>query len=137
MDDVELRKLVQGFKGSALFEIVSVAAFTGARRNEIPALRWSDLDMQKKEITIERAAEETKARGLRLKGPKNERGKRTITIDDDLFALLLPVRERQAHRQGRHKRRGDHWQSVEGNFRQLKPLWVQIGSKAQNVAKAF
>jgi hypothetical protein len=33
----QLRTLVQGFKGSALFAIVATAAFTGARRNEILA----------------------------------------------------------------------------------------------------
>jgi integrase len=94
LDDDQLRKLVQGFKGSSLFGIVSLAAFTGARRNEILALRWSDLEVQKKELRIERAIEETKAHGLRTKGPKKESHKRTITIDDDLLALLLSEREK-------------------------------------------
>jgi integrase len=31
---------------------------------------------------------------LRIKGPKTERGKRTITIDDDLIGLLLAERDR-------------------------------------------
>ena len=93
LDDQELRKLVQGFKGSSLFGIVSVAAFTGMRRNEILALRWSDLDPQKKTLRIERSVEETKAHGLRFKGPKRESHKRTITIDDDLLALLLAERD--------------------------------------------
>jgi integrase len=44
LDDDQLRTLIGGFKGSSLFGIVSTAAFTGARRNEILALRWSDLD---------------------------------------------------------------------------------------------
>jgi integrase len=73
---------------------VAVAAFTGARRNEILALRWNDLDVAAKTLRIERAEEETKAHGLRIKGPKTERGKRTITIDDNLIALLLAERER-------------------------------------------
>ena len=93
LDDDQLRKLVQAFKGGVLFPIVSVAAFTGAREGEILALRWSDLDPQKKELRIERATEETKAHGIRLKGPKKESHKRTITIDDDLLALLLLERE--------------------------------------------
>ena len=94
LDDEQLRRLLKGFKGSALFPIVSVAAFTGARRNEILALRWSDLDPQKKELRIERALEETKAHGIRIKGPKKEKHKRTITIDDDLLALLLSERDK-------------------------------------------
>jgi integrase len=55
----QLRALVRGFKGSALFPIVAVAAFTGARRNEILALRWEDLDVAAKTLRIERAIEET------------------------------------------------------------------------------
>jgi integrase len=94
LDDEQLRKLVQGFKGSSIFGIVSVAAFTGMRRNEILALRWSDLDPQRKTLRIERAIEETKTHGIRFKGPKRESHKRTITIDDDLLALLLAERDK-------------------------------------------
>src|SRR5262249_49086465 len=83
-----------GFKGSALYIIVAVAAFTGARRNEILALRREDLDPTHQTLRIERALEETNAHGVRIKGPKTERGKRTITIDDDLLALLLAQKER-------------------------------------------
>ena len=94
LESEQLRSLVQGFRGSVLFPIVAVAAFTGARRNEILALRWEDLDIAAKTLRIERAAEETEKHGLRIKGPKTERGKRTITIDDDLIALLVAERER-------------------------------------------
>jgi integrase len=94
LDDDQLGQLVRGFKSSSLFGIVSVAAFTGARRNEILALCWTDLEPQKKELRIERAVEETKKHGLRIKGPKKESHKRTITIDDDLLALLLSEREK-------------------------------------------
>jgi integrase len=90
----QLRSLVQGFRSSILFPIVAVAAFTGARRNEILALRWIDLDVAAKTLRIERAIEDTNAHGLRMKGPKTARGKRTITINDDLIALLLAERER-------------------------------------------
>jgi integrase len=94
LDDEQLRKLIQGFKGHDLFTIVSTAAATGARRNEILALRWSDLDPQKKALRIERALEETKAHGIRFKGPKKDSHKRTITINDDLIALLLSERDK-------------------------------------------
>ena len=93
LDADELRALVHGSKASALFPIVAVAAFTGARRGEILALRWQDFDPDAKTLRIERAVEETEEL-LQIKGPKPERGKRTIEIDDDLVALLLTERER-------------------------------------------
>jgi integrase len=58
------------------------------------ALRWSDLDVAAKTLRIERAIEDTNAHGLRTKGPKTARGKRTIVIDEDLIALLMVERER-------------------------------------------
>jgi integrase len=94
LDAEQLRTLVRGFRHSPLFPIVAVAAFTGARRGEILALQWDDLDVANKTLRIERAIDVTLKYGLRVKGPKTERGKRTITIDDDLIALLLAERDR-------------------------------------------
>ena len=95
LDAEQLRSLIEGFRGSALYAVVAVAAFTGARRNEVLALRWSDLDVGSRTLRIERAIEETGAFGLRLKLPKTgARGQRTITIDDDLIALLVAERKR-------------------------------------------
>jgi integrase len=48
-----------------------------------------------KTLRIERALEETKAHGLRFKGPKKESHKRTITIDDGLIKVLTAAREKQ------------------------------------------
>jgi integrase len=94
LEENQLRVLLAGFKDSVQFPIVAVAAFTGARRNEILALRWSDLDPAAKTLRIERAVEETMAGGRQLKEPKTRRGTRTIQIDDDLVALLLAEREK-------------------------------------------
>lgn len=90
----QLRSLVQGFRNSSLFLIVAVAAYTGARRGEILALQWSDLDVAAKALRIERSVDETNAHGLRIKGPKSARGVRTISIDDGLITLLVAERER-------------------------------------------
>jgi integrase len=80
LEEDELQRLLAGFKG--------------ARRNEVLALRWSDLDAGNKKLRIERAIEKVKKEPLALKGPKREKHKRTITIDDDLIALLLGEREK-------------------------------------------
>jgi integrase len=93
LDAKQLEALVQSFRGSSIYEIVAVAAFTGARRNEILALRWTDLDPVAKTLRIERSLEESRGAIQRFKGPKRESHKRTITIDDALVRLLLSVRE--------------------------------------------
>jgi integrase len=66
---------------------------TGARRNELLALQWTDLDVANKKLRIERALERTR-QGSALKLPKSKRSIRTIDIDDALLALLLSMRER-------------------------------------------
>jgi integrase len=100
LDKEQLVSLVRGFRRSALYPIVAVAAFTGARRNEILGLQWSDLDAGAKTLRIERALEETKGpvRGegptRKLKEPKRASHKRTIQIDDALIAILLSERDK-------------------------------------------
>ena len=74
LDSDQLRTLVQGFRGTVFFGIVAVLAFTGARRNEVLALRWEDFDSDAKTLRIERAVEHIREHGKQIKGPKTERG---------------------------------------------------------------
>lgn len=97
LDQDQLTTLLNGFRGTTLFPIVALAAYTGARRGEVLALRWVDLDIEAKTLRIERAVDETKAHGLRFKGPKTERGRRTIVIDDGLVALLTAELAKRSH----------------------------------------
>jgi integrase len=95
LDETELGTLVAGFKPSAgMFPVVALAAATGARRNELLALRWIDLDVEKKSLRIERALEVTKKFGFRYKPPKTKRGLRTVALDDGSIAILLTEKEK-------------------------------------------
>ena len=93
LDEEQLGKLVNGFRRSPLFEIVAIAAYTGMRRNEILALRWSDFDATGKKLRVERAIEQTKA-GISFKPPKTKRGYRTVEIDDQLVGILRAAHEK-------------------------------------------
>jgi integrase len=93
LNESELARLIEGFRTSTIFPIVVLAAATGMRRNEILALRWTDLDVETKSLRIERAWEPTKKFGLRLKPPKTERGLRTVGLDAATLSILLAVRE--------------------------------------------
>lgn len=94
LSETDLADLIAGFRSSSVFPIVALAAATGARRNELLALRWSDLDTAKKTLRIERALEQTKKFGIRVKSPKTKRGFRTIDLDDGTIAVLLREKER-------------------------------------------
>ena len=74
-------------KGHPLFPIVYLALATGMRRGELLALQWGDVDLERGTLRVERAVEETKT-GLRLKPPKTEQGRRTITLPAEAVGVL-------------------------------------------------
>jgi integrase len=103
LEEDALSALVAGFKGGSLYVIVAIAAYTGMRKGEILALRWIDVDLDAKTISITRNVQETKIRPtpatgpktrLSVKEPKTKRGRRTIQIDDGLCELLRHERDR-------------------------------------------
>jgi integrase len=89
--------VLRHLNGRALRPIVSFLLGTGARRGEVLALRWQDLDLDKGVVRIERAVEQTKA-GLRIKAPKTKAGKRSVTISPWLVAELRAHQARQQER---------------------------------------
>jgi len=72
LEEGELRTCFGASRTRLLFPIVAVAAFTGARRNEILALRWTDLEtLVNKNPAIERAVKQVRKQPLTVKEPKN------------------------------------------------------------------
>jgi integrase len=71
----------------SMFPIVALAIGTGARRGEIAALTWADIDLQGANLRIERALEQT-ASGLRVKAPKTAAGRRSISLPAFTVAAL-------------------------------------------------
>ena len=61
------------------------------RRGELCGLYWRNLNLDVATVRIEASLEQTKA-GLRLKEPKTESGKRTITIDADTVDMLRKLK---------------------------------------------
>jgi integrase len=69
--------------------------FTGARRGEVLALRWPDVDLDRKEMTIRRALEQTVEFGTRIKQPKTRAGARSISLPDIVVEILREHRRQQ------------------------------------------
>jgi integrase len=89
----ETRRLVAFFKGHPLYLLVVLALACGARRNELLALQWVDLNEKAKTLRIERSLERVDGSSTN-KAPKTSRGVRTVTLDDEVLALLLAEREK-------------------------------------------
>jgi integrase len=81
--------------GRPIYAPALTSLFTGARRGEVLALRWCDVDLDRKEIAIRRALEQTVEHGTRVKEPKTKSGKRTISLPDIVVDLLREHRRQQ------------------------------------------
>jgi integrase len=75
--------------------VAMVAVFTGLRLGEALALRWSNVDLDRKILRTVEALEQTKRFGIRFKTPKSKAGKRDITLPDLLVDALRGHRKAQ------------------------------------------
>lgn len=71
--------------------LIQLAIYTGARRGELVALKFSDIDFDNYKITIERTAYKLKGEPTKTKPPKDYET-RTITINDSCIQLLKLLR---------------------------------------------
>jgi integrase len=78
------------------YPAVAFAAYTGARRGEVLALRWSDVHFEQRSVTIARSITEK----LEFKAPKNDRS-RTISMLETLCSIL------RTHQEAQGKQRSD------------------------------
>lgn len=73
--------------GPNLKVLYRILAYTGMRKSEALALRWSDIDHIKGTVTIARTAAMTK-NGLITQETKTEAGMRTISLDQGTLAII-------------------------------------------------
>ncbi len=99
LNPVGVAQLLQAAQGTELTAIVAVAIGTGLRRGELLALRWSDVNLDARRLTVHRSLETVK--GLtRTKPPKTVRSARTIALP--LFVTdILRAQRQQQEAQGR------------------------------------
>jgi integrase len=94
LNAAQMADVLKACKGHALYPIVALALGTGARRGEILALPWSNVDLEGGTVKIERSLEETRD-DLRFKEPKTRHGRRTITLPASAIEALKEHRKRQ------------------------------------------
>ena len=104
LTEVELRKLLDEAKNPSsrskkrgylsaqpwFHPAVAFASYTGARRGEVLALRWSDVNFELRSVTIARSITER----MEIKAPKNDKS-RTVSMPQPLVAILEAHRAEQ------------------------------------------
>ena len=94
--------------------LLQLALFTGARRGELVALKFSDIDFDENKITIERAAYKLSGQKIQFKPPKyNE--PRTVTVSPTCIEMIKLL---QQEKQQEAQRLGTQWHEREWLFTQ-------------------
>lgn len=93
-DTDQVTAILDRMRPTRMYVPVLLAIMCGLRRGEIAALRWRNIDLERRSISIIESAEQTDD-GVRYKAPKNERG-RTVAISASVADELRRCRARQA-----------------------------------------
>ena len=102
----ELKTFFAGVEGHRLSSFYRLSAYTGARRGELVALRWTDMDLDKGIITISKNRTRVRNEVIEQDSTKGGEGRRTIDID------LETTRIMKAHKVRQNQERlllGEHW----------------------------
>lgn len=90
--------LLRAAEGTEFYLPILMGLCTGLRRGEILGVRWSDISIYDRTLTVNQSLEQTRSGGLRFKSPKSKRGRRKISIPGLLVDALEPHRHEQANR---------------------------------------
>ena len=97
MSETDLHLFLEYAKGSPYYTFFYVGLFTGMRRAELLALRWSDVDLELCQISVTRSMQyiQAAAPGNRIsfKEPKTTKSKRSIALSP---STAITLREHQA-----------------------------------------
>ena len=108
LQEEDVAKLLEALQDApAQYSVITqLALLTGARRGEICALRWSDIDLDAGVISINRTVQNIAGRGTVFTAPKTKRSRRCIKIGPECVQLL---REYRQHQRAERLRMGTAW----------------------------
>lgn len=91
----ELKTLLGELEDHRLFAFFRVLAYTGARRGEVLALRWSDLEFENATLTISKNRTRIGKTVIEQESTKGGDGRRTVQLGAETLKLLKDHRKRQ------------------------------------------
>lgn len=104
LDGEQVKSLLEqvGERAPHFYVMVLLAISTGMRRGELYGLRWVDVDLASRVVSIKQAAQRIKGRGVFFKEPKTARSKRSIPIPKSVAQALAAHRVEQAEKRIAH-----------------------------------
>ena len=120
----QLRTFLETLKEHAPYQMYvafRVMAFTGMRKGELAALKWSDVDFENGTISINKTVAFNNAGKFHIQTPKTRKSIRTISIDDTTLNALKTWKNelrKELFKQGKNIDKGDGFifHTQKGNF---------------------
>ena len=95
-NEEEIIEFLEFAKNSKYYELFYLALFSGMRRSELLALRWSDIDLELGQVYVTRGLQQLKDSSLIFTQPKSEKSRRTIALPPSATAILKEYRNHVA-----------------------------------------
>jgi len=75
--------------------IVFVALFTGLRRSEIMGLKWENVDLENRVLSVRRIRQSLTGMGTIVKAPQNDHSIRSIALPEMVVNVLKEYKQMQ------------------------------------------
>jgi integrase len=95
MNEDDLNKFLEAAQGTPYYILFYLALFTGMRRSEILALRWSDVDLILCNIYVTRSLHHLRSGENVFRSPKTAKGRRIVSLSPSTALLLREFKDKQ------------------------------------------
>ena len=95
MNEDELQIFLAEAKKTPYYAMFYTFLFTGMRRSELLALRWSDVDLLMCQISVTQTLHHLRDGSLVFRQPKTAKGRRSISMSPSLALVLKEHKEKQ------------------------------------------
>lgn len=93
LDLPEVLAFLGAASGTDQFVVAHLAIYTGLRRSEVCGLRWSDVDLEARRLTVVRTLVETSRHGVVVSEPKTRGSRRSVSFSSRTEEVLREHRE--------------------------------------------
>jgi integrase len=96
MSENEIQVFLEAARQTPYFHLYHTILFTGLRRSEVLALRWSDIDLLLCQISVSRSIHRLRGGSYIFRQPKSAKGRRTVALSPVSTHVLREYREKIA-----------------------------------------
>jgi integrase len=94
LNEDDIHTVLEAAKKTPYYALFYVAIFTGMRRSEILALRWSDIDLLLCQVYVTRTLHHLRGGSIVFRAPKTAKGRRMISLSPSASLVLREHKEK-------------------------------------------